>query len=205
MVCGAGDLPDGSLLFLEGSNKPVSTVTRSEYTHVALVRNIGGRPWVYEATPAKVRRVTLDTYLAELADQNRDRQERTRLWAYAPRTAYSPRQQTALARYTDAQIGRRYSVKGYLRGRDVDGIHCADFAATALESTGRFDVERGYAFSPGVLLQKVRGYYQPPHMVRYRQPPVTASVSWCERSWKQWAAAQRWCDWVAVEAWMFCW
>src|SRR5207244_1398978 len=64
------ELPDGTLLFLENCNSIVQRTTHGEIAHVALAFQEGGQRWVYEATPAKVRRLTVDDYFIELARLN---------------------------------------------------------------------------------------------------------------------------------------
>src|SRR5262245_56318638 len=69
------ELPDGTLLFLENCNSIVQRTTHGEIAHVALVFHDGIESWVYEATPAKVRRVKLDDYFVELAQLNKRRDD----------------------------------------------------------------------------------------------------------------------------------
>ena len=63
--------PEGTLLFLENCSSVVEWSTRGEIAHVAIVISEGNAVYIYEATPAKVRRVTLDEYQTELARINR--------------------------------------------------------------------------------------------------------------------------------------
>ena len=115
-------LQNGSLLVLEHSNKPVAHVTGSSITHLAILFHEGDRPWVYEATPAKARRLTLVEYRRELGELNRGRNRPTRITVLEPRYPYSEMQIERMWAHAASQIGRRYSVKGYLRGKNSDGI-----------------------------------------------------------------------------------
>src|SRR5689334_17157060 len=71
--CRGAELSDGTLLFLENCSSVVERSTHGEIAHVALVFGDDGQRWVYEATPAKVRRVKLDDYLLDLARSNQRR------------------------------------------------------------------------------------------------------------------------------------
>src|SRR5207245_2477583 len=82
----AAELPDGTLLFLENCNSIVQRTTHGEIAHVALIFEDAGERWVYEATPAKVRRVTVNDYFVELAQLNKHRgdDDRIRVLALRP-------------------------------------------------------------------------------------------------------------------------
>src|SRR6478672_5813896 len=71
----AGELPDGTLLFLENCSSVVERTTHGEIAHVAIVLREEQQPWIYEATPAKVRRVKMDDYLVEIARTNERRKD----------------------------------------------------------------------------------------------------------------------------------
>src|SRR4030095_4695139 len=74
--------PDGALVFLENCNSVVEYSTRGKIGHVALAFSNGQETWIYEATPAKVRRVKSVEYYAELArlNQRRDADNKIRVW-----------------------------------------------------------------------------------------------------------------------------
>ena len=79
------DVPEtGTILYLEHSNLVVERVTGSPLSHVAMVVQISGQPWIYEATPAEVRRVALANYLGEIAQLNRSRSTQIRVLLDAP-------------------------------------------------------------------------------------------------------------------------
>ena len=162
LLLGAAPVADGSLLFLENSNQFVELYTGSETTHVAVIIHSQEQPWVYEATPGEVRKLPLDDYRAELGKLNERRGEQRKIRAVLvePRTAYSSQQITAMRELLEAQLGRRYSIKGHVRGRS-DGIHCAELAARALCTASVLKIERCQAESPASLLAKVKPQAQP--------------------------------------------
>ena len=72
MLCSfvSHDIPDGSLLFVEGGSNAVMTHTNSPYSHVALIFNIDEEPWVYEAVKPVVRKIKLSDYSYSLKKNN---------------------------------------------------------------------------------------------------------------------------------------
>ena len=134
----AAELSDGTLLFLENCSSVVERSTHGEIAHVALVFGDASQRWVYEATPAKVRRVKLDDYLLELARSNRRRNasDEIRVFALRPEPEYTSEETAKMRAFLDSQLGRRYSVKNYVRGKPYDGIHCAELTASTRGPAG---------------------------------------------------------------------
>lgn len=203
LLLGAVPWPDGSVLVLENSNKPVSGYTGSAVTHVAMIANLGGEPWVYEATPARVRRLRWDRYALELGAANQSRSKPIRAAIMTPKVAYTDKQTAQLVRYLDSQLGRRYSVKGYVRGQKNGGIHCAEFSSSALAATGRFRVVENQRLSPGMVIDQIRPWYSAPTPITVTLP--TAKTPWSTQVWNSVAAIQVWCTWACYEFWTLCW
>lgn len=196
-------IPDGALLVLRNSNKPVAAVTGSDITHLALVFQEGGTEWVYEATPAKVRRISLGEYQREIGNFNQNRGRPTRISVLKPKYPYSELQVDRMRHHAASQVGRRYSVKGYVRAKEFDGVHCAHLAAETLQCSGRFQFDEAYAISPGDLVASIRPLHESP--VPLAVLPDTTDESWCERSWTTWFNCGDWCRWACYETWTFCW
>lgn len=194
---------DGSLLVLERSNKPVAQVTGSSITHMAILFHQGDTEWVYEATPAKARSLTLAEYRRELGGLDRHGSEPTRVSVLEPKYPYSEMQLARMRSHAASQVGRRYSVKGYVRGKESDGIHCAHLVATTLQAGGRFQFEQAYATSPGDLVASVTPFHKPP--VPLAVEAGTTNESWCDRSLTTWFNYGTWCRWACYETWTFCW
>ncbi|HTN74952.1 MAG TPA: hypothetical protein VL096_06885 [Pirellulaceae bacterium] len=204
LFCGPPPVEDGSLLFLENSNQFVELYTGSEITHVAMLINVDGEPWVYEATPSVVRGLTWTDYYAELGELNKRRAEaqKIRVWLVRPRSPYKPEQVTALRESMQAQVGRRYSVKSYVRGKS-DGIHCAELATRALCAASVLTVDQPQSECPSTLLEKIKPVSKPLAAIHITEPETRAS--WSERSWSNCAGFGSWCGWSCWEAWSFCW
>ena len=199
----AVDIEDGTLLILKHSNKPVAKWTGSQITHIAIVLHRDHEPWVYEATPGRVRYVSLTGYCREIAELNTDRKKPTTVHLLKPARPYSAAQIEAMRMYMRSQIGRRYSIKGYVRDKPSDGIHCAEFASGALAATRRFDFDdQHYAISPGAFYEQVKSEHKSPLSLSIQ--PRTTSESWCQRSCREWTEFKSWCGWACYETWMFC-
>jgi hypothetical protein len=202
LLCNHADVEDGTLLFLTHGSRVVQYYTDSEITHVAVVMNRDGEPFVYEASPGEVRRVALADYYEEIAALNEKRSKPIQVWMLRPATPYSPQQLTSMHAYLDSQLQRRYSVRGYVRNKPSDGIHCAELAANVLNRTARTDFEKCYDMSPGKLVAAIESLHQPAGEVALsRQQP---KPSWRERTWQDWTSFKSWCSWSCYETWMFC-
>jgi hypothetical protein len=198
-------LTSGTLLFLENCNSVVERTTRGKIGHVALVMVDGNQSVIYEATPAQVRRVTTAEYYAELArlNQRRDDDDKIRVWAVPPKQAYSAAEVTRLRTYLDEQVGRRYSVRNFVRSKPGNGIHCAELASTALNETGRTSFDDCQHLHPQALYAAMLPLSAPPQEVAIGPPAV--KESWCVRSQRRWSEWTTWCGWSCGEAWAWCW
>jgi hypothetical protein len=201
----AHHFPDGTLIFLENCNSVVELTTRGEIGHVALVFHDGETAWVYEATPGKVRRVTWGDYHAELARLNkrRDHDDAIRVWALVPLRAYTADEVSKMRTFVDSQIGRRYSVKNYVRGKPYDGIHCAELASTTLNQSGRYAFEQNHKLHPQAFYSAVLQTHAAPDEILI--PPPTAKEAWTLRTHRRWTEWWSWCGWSFREVWLFCW
>jgi hypothetical protein len=198
-------LADGTLLFLENCSSVVERTTRGDIAHVALVFSDSGDAWIYEATPAKVRRITVAEYLAELARLNkrRDDDDEIRVFALRPKVAYKPDEIAKMRTYLDEQLGRRYSVKNYVRGKPYDGIHCAELAATTLTHSGRYTLEDCHKLHPQALYTAVLSTHASPELIPI--PPLVTKDPWRLRFQRRWLGWSTWCGWSCREAWLFFW
>jgi hypothetical protein len=203
----ASPLEDGSLLFLENCNSVVEYSTKGKVGHVAMAFNDADACYVYEATPGEVRRVSLDEYYAELARINRrkGKNDQVQVWAFRPTPAYTTEEVAAMRCALDGQLGRRYSVRNYVRRTPGDGIHCAELSAMVLNASGRFQLENGAKLHPAALYGIVEQsqHYGPAKELAIPQP--ASRESWCFRAQRRTAEWFTWCGWSCQEAWLWCW
>jgi hypothetical protein len=198
----AVDVPNGSILVIHNSKKLVRLSTASTITHVAMVFNETGKPYVYEATPAKVRRLELKQYYKEIGVLNRDRKEQMRIEICGPRRAYTDRERSQMLAYLQSQLGRRYSIRGYVRESPGDGIHCAALVGTAVTRSGACRVVNPNRQSPAALMIGLRMLYKPGSKVSI---PVAAHKPTMGERWSgMWSGIKLWCSWSLVESFRFC-
>ena len=105
--------------------------------------------------------------------------------------------------FLDEQIGRRYSVKNYVRGKPYDGIHCAELTATTLNQSGRYAFSDCHKFTPQALYGAVRATHTPPEQIEI--PPLGVKEPWWLRTQRRWISWFVWCRWSSREAWLFLW
>jgi hypothetical protein len=198
-------LDDGTLLFLENCNSVVELSTRGKIGHVALAFTDDEGAWIYEATPAKVRRVTIDEYFQELARLNarRDDDDLVRVWALKPQGNYADEQIDRMRGFLDDQLGRRYSIRNYVRREPGDGIHCAELTAATLTRSGRYYFDEGHKLHPSALYAALLPAHQPPEEIAV--PSLDVRESWSVRAQRRWTDWCTWCGWSCQEVWSFCW
>lgn len=131
--CGAGhtDIPDGTLLFVEGGNRYVREHTDSPFSHVAPIFNIDGVPYVYEAARPTLKKIKLDEYIRLINEENEKEKKQMKVWIMKPKPL-SRNNARAMQRYCEKQMGREYSIKSYLTGEPQEGIHCGELTARAM-------------------------------------------------------------------------
>jgi hypothetical protein len=228
---------DGTLIFLENCNSIVELTTRGQIGHAALVFHDSGACYVYEATPGKVRRVTLDDYYAELSrlNQRRAADDQIRVWLLRPKTAYTAAETAKMREYLDTQIGRRYSVRNYVKGKPSEA-HAAKVGPlevqVAVATSGKSAAGQSNALSYGgihcaeltstTLNQSGRYAFENCHRINpqalyaallpthvapeeLRLPSPAATETWCQRAQRRTAAWFTLCGWSCREAWAWCW
>lgn len=201
----ASAFADGTLLFLENCSSVVERTTHGELAHVALLFHDGNAAYVYEAVPGKVRRVTIDDYWIELAQLNKRRGEADQIRALAvqPKAEYTTDDIEKMRSYLDQQLGRRYSVKNYVRGKPYDGIHCAELAATTLNQSGRYAFAECHKLNPQSLYATILPTHSEPQWVTI--PPLETAEPWTQRFYRRWDGWFTWCRWSCRESWLFLW
>jgi len=202
LVTAGSPVETGSLIFLQNADKVVDTYTGTEIDHVAMVIQVDGKPWIYEATPPKVRRLALHDYYKEIVELNTNRKAPVRIWLMRPTDSFTKQQSASMKSYLDSQIGRRYSIRGYVRDKEGDGIHCAEFTANMLTRTGKLRFTECYNENPSTLLNKVVPLYETRSEITITTP--TTEKSWCDSQWKWWGDFSSWCGWSSYETWTFC-
>ena len=204
LLCSAEPLDDGTLLFLENASSVVKAATGGQIGHVAMVMSDEGQTWIYEATPARVRRVTPAAYYEELARINakRDDEKKIRTLALRPQKPYSEAETALMRKFLSGQLGRRYSLLNYVKDKEGDGVHCAELAGGALNATGRYRFEHPRSIHPTRFFEQVQPTHRGAEVIAL--PPPPAKETWCQRADRRWGEIWRWSCWGCSEAWALC-
>ena len=192
---------DGTVLVLRDSNAVVSAVTGSRITHVAIVFQVSGVPTVYEATPGRVRRLALEPYLKEIAIMNERRRQPMTVYAMAPRRDYSEADIGAMRQVADDALGRRYSVKGYVKEQPSAGVHCSEYASQVLSASACHSMRSCHRMTPIKLREALLFTHRAPSSLPL---PRRRASNWGQRTSECWSDFSNWCGWACWESWSFC-
>lgn len=128
-------IPDGTLLFVEGGSQIVMDYTESPYSHVAIIFNENQKPYVFEAVRPVCRKILLEDYIKSIEAENFKKDKQMKLWIRKPNNL-SPEDANNMKNYCLRQIGRKYRISSYLSGKSVKGIHCGEMTARAMIAGG---------------------------------------------------------------------
>ena len=167
-------------------------------------------------------------YYAELARLNarRDDDEKVRIWLLRPKQPYTAHEVAKMREYLDAQIGRRYSVRNYVRGKPGEaafgeGRSCGDSGRRRIERQvgrrnplrradldhaqpiGRYKFENCHTINPQALYTAVLPTHAAPDELLLS--PLVVKEPWCQRAQRRTAEWFNWCGWSCREAWAWCW
>jgi hypothetical protein len=196
------DIPDGSLLFVENGYNIVERFTDSSYSHVAIVLD----GVVYEANPPDVRTYPLAEWFTNIGKANEGSGSPAIVEIVSPNRPYTKDELREMRTYLNEQVGRRYSVRGYLRKSPGDGIHCAEMCATALEKTGLVDFSTtNCTFSPGTLRESVNVIHHRDGQKLYVTIRKEHRRSTGQRVKDYWSSQKDMCRWSWKETLKFCW
>lgn len=194
-------MEDGTLLFVENGQNLVECYTHSKYSHVAIVID----DHVYEANPPMIQKHSLLEWFTNIGKHNEGTASPALVVVMLPDKPYSEKEIGNMREYLEKQVGRRYSVKGYLRKIPGDGIHCSEMCASALEASGRCDFpEPNCTYSPRDLHEFIADYHQFGKKLyvrikgEYRRPVTSRWKDW-------WKHKSSMCGWSCIETMTFCW
>ena len=201
-----GGFEDGTLIFLENSSNIVERYTDSSYSHVAIIMSDkGGKQWLYNAEQPRVKRYKIVDYFAEIGRMNEGTKSKVLTSIVRPRRAYTEAEKVKMRAYLEKQVGRTYSIRGYLRDIPGSGIHCSEIVAAAIEATGRRNfVTANYSISPGELasLVSIDHVRQGKKLVVRTKKAERRTV--CRRWSDWWVSRGSWCRWSCWETLRYC-
>lgn len=144
---------EGTLVFVKGGNRIVQSQTNSDITHVGIIFTHRSEPYVYEATPPRVRKLPLREYIKEIEAENKKHPKNQRKLLYVQPASFSEQQIAAMKRFAESQLGRPYSVKSYIRGKERTTIHCSEYVSRTLQMGGEM-IDTPSKQTPDSLLKK---------------------------------------------------
>lgn len=154
------DLRDGSVAFWQGGLlvKPILKHTDSDLTHAAIVLYNGKEPFVYEAVPPRVHKVSLTEYRKLMEEKLHEARQPMAWFVMQPMSVYTSNQLTAMKAHAESQLGRPYMLRGWWKGHEVRGIFCSELVGDIIETSGK--IESGHIHeSPGSLHDKLMPFY----------------------------------------------
>jgi hypothetical protein len=155
------DIPDGSLLFVEGGNQIVMDFTDSPYSHAAIIFNEKGKPYVYEAVKPVCRKISLEDYIKEIEALNDRKDKNMKIWIRKPKSL-KPELAANMKEYCEKQIGRKYKIGSYLSGKPKKGIHCGEMTTRAIIAGGMFISDNPCKQSPKDIMEFSSKWYEKP-------------------------------------------
>jgi hypothetical protein len=139
-------IPDGSIIFVENGSDIVKNITNSYLTHVAIVFN----EYVYESNHPKVKKTPVEKYLK--INKN--------IIILSSKVPYSNKEVKNMQRFAESQIGKKYSVKAYIRGIPAEGMHCSEYISEILIKSGRYQSSVPSRVTPGSLWKSIKNDYE---------------------------------------------
>lgn len=159
MFCATEPIPDGTLLFVEGGNQIVMDFTDSPYSHVAIIFNDDGIPYVYEAIKPFCRKVRLDKYMQQIEAENNTKDKAMSVWIRKPKKL-DPEDSKKMKEYCEHHIGTKYRISSYLSGKSGKGIHCGELTARAMICGGMHLQENPCKCSPQDIMDISSKWYE---------------------------------------------
>ena len=163
------EFPDGSVVLLKNVSWAIQWYTKSNLHHAAIIFNIDGKPWVYEATLPSVRKMPLDDYYLAFRHLNPYANEKktrcVRMKILKPKMLYTPEEVALMFEFAESHLGEKYRLFGYFDEEDQEGTHCSQFVTNVLLQSGRyyldnFDVGTPRKVSPKRLFDAIENDYE---------------------------------------------
>lgn len=190
----------GSIIASRGDCLAVRVYTRSPYTHVGSVVIQDGKAVVYDSMiRIGVRCQPLDEYL--------ESQRPCEIELFHPTKPFTKDQVQKFDAYLQEQVGRPYAVRQYVTGRQVKGLHCAEYLTQALIASEHVTSENPAQVSPAGILQSLTQYElysacEAATLPAVPIPPPPRATSWYGRAWQDTAKCTKDC-WQQTGRWVW--
>ena len=143
LLGGVGKAQEGDIVFVSHGDTLVALKTNSDITHVATVFKRDGKLYIYEATRPRVQTITWQAFVKRY-----ERRKKAEFWIARPVKQYTEKQLKEMQRYADSQLGREYSIMGYVKGKPVKGIDCTEYTARQLMQADKMKIDRPETLAP---------------------------------------------------------
>ena len=189
--------PDGAIVLLRDSNAIVTHITQSRWTHMGIVFKEQGQLWVFEASPGRVRKVSLSEFTRDAYARRLGYNSRSVVYIMPPRTPFADAELAAMRSFAHRQVGRRYSIKGILRDRPVEGTNCAQFVAATLQQSGRIRFPHTFDQTPEKVLDRSKHLYA--ELFRVTAPANHSDHPWLDATGRTFQDTREWLKWTTWE------
>jgi hypothetical protein len=189
----------GSIIASRGDCLAVRVYTNSPYTHVGAVVVHDGHAMVYDSMiRIGVRCQPLDEYL--------ESQRPCDIELFRPTEHFTQDQARDFKKYLDEQVGRPYAIHQYVTGREVQGLHCAQYLTCALVASGHIRSGNPARVSPAEILRCLARDELYAAGDKTDLPPVPEPVperatTWYGRAWQDTQSCSHSC-WVQSSRWV---
>lgn len=189
-------IADGTLMYVWNGNAVVQEYTSSKVTHVGLIINSDGHPYLYEADVPEVRKIKFSDYLKQVSSLNTKRSVGNKIEIYLiqPHIPYTEEQVLSMKKYLDGKIGTRYSIRSYVHKKpQSSGMHCAELVLQSLNSSGRYVFSNPSAVTPKAISHHMVGTYGDSQQVVIHGNQEYTWRNWIDRTFT-------WCGWSCKES-----
>ena len=153
------EIPDGTLLFVEGGSEIVMSQTESPYSHVAVIFNENKEPIVYEAVRPVVRKISLAEYIEKTEQDNAKKHKEMKLWIRKPKNL-TKKEIDAMKKYGEDQLGRKYRIRSYLSEQPENTIHCGELTTRTMIAGGMNVKENPCIQTPKSIMEFSARWYE---------------------------------------------
>ncbi|MDB5387412.1 MAG: hypothetical protein JWM11_3058 [Planctomycetaceae bacterium] len=172
----------GSIIASRGDCLAVRVYTQSPYTHVGAVVVQDGRAVVYDSMiRIGVRCQPLDEYL--------ESQRPCDIELFHPVKPFTKTQAKNFEKHLTEQVGRPYAIRQYVTGREVKGLHCAEYLTQALIASEHITAANPAKVSPAEILECVTKHElystgDTSNLPAVPVPPPPPATTWYGRIWQ---------------------
>ncbi len=156
--------PEGSCLFTQNGlprflDRLLERVTNSPLSHVMIFLRHDGRPYVYEAYPPKVRKISWRKFVEVTLPEREERLWTRRLGGlrtvvWSPRKPFARNTLDGMHAEAEDSLGVNYSMIWNWLRTECPALHCSEYVGNICEAGGLLTSDGGKE-TPGSLFHKL--------------------------------------------------